>query len=102
MLMCSYLPGGRLAGQVSLADSLEHEAKIGIMNEDNEFETEFLGSTGVSGNGKNDKKRTSRVQRRQSTTEEPSSLPDDVEAFNLIASMRMTPARQFGDDNMEI
>ena len=32
MLMCSYLPGGKLAGQVSLADSLEHNAKVGIMN----------------------------------------------------------------------
>lgn len=55
MLMCSYLPGGKLAGQVSLADSLEHNAKVGIMTEDNEYETEFLGSTTVSGNGKNDK-----------------------------------------------
>ncbi|KAK8804657.1 hypothetical protein WA171_006625 [Blastocystis sp. BT1] len=98
MLMCSYLPGGKLAGQVSLADSLEHNAKVGIMTEDNEYETEFLGSTTVSGNGKNDKKRNLRVQRRQSMPEEPSSLPEDAEAFNLTASIR----KQFGDDTMEI
>ena len=98
MLMCSYLPGGKLAGQVSLADSLEHNAKVGIMTEDNEYETEFLGSTTVSGNGKNDKKRNLRVQRRQLMPEEPSSLPEDAEAFNLTASIR----KQFGDDTMEI
>lgn len=46
MLMCNYLPGGKLAGQVSLADTREHEVKLGMMNADNEFETEFLGADG--------------------------------------------------------
>ena len=42
MLMCNYLPGGKLAGQVSLADTREHEVKLGMMNADNELETETL------------------------------------------------------------
>ncbi|KAK8806599.1 hypothetical protein WA588_003163 [Blastocystis sp. NMH] len=46
MLMCNYLPGGKLAGQVSLADTREHEVKLGMMNADNELETEFLGADG--------------------------------------------------------
>ena len=50
MLMCNYLPGGKLAGQVSLADTREHEVKLGMMNADNEFETDFLGADGRVGN----------------------------------------------------
>ena len=58
MIMCTYLPGGRVAGQISLHDSLEHQQKVDMMNDDNEYETDFLGYTGITNNSnKEDKKR---------------------------------------------
>lgn len=60
MLMCDYLPGGKSAGQVSLQASLENNAKMEMITDDNEYETEYLGNENSSSNVKSGKKRITR------------------------------------------
>ena len=101
MLLTNYLPGGDLAGKVSLADTMEHEAKLGLMNHDNEYETEFLGANSVGGNSKADKRVPPRMVRR-------SSVDDNDPSSNSIvfysSPVQITPQSNYtlGEDNMEI
>lgn len=75
MFMCEYLPGGKNAGQVSLQASLENDAKMEIMNGDNEYETDYLGSTENDNDTKNGKKTMAHSIRRHAN----SIVTDDVE-----------------------
>lgn len=93
--MCTYLPGGRVAGQVPLHDSLEHQQKVDMMNDDNEYETDFLGNTGIaSNNSKEDKKRPTKYaaapERPPFVSEEDGN--EGVETFSPMV-MRMPSSR---------
>lgn len=50
MIVCIYLPGGKMAGQIPWEAIVEHEAKISLLNGDNEMETEFLGGDSIDMN----------------------------------------------------
>ena len=45
MIICNYLPGGRLAGQVSLADSLENDLEYKIADMEGSLEKNLGGRT---------------------------------------------------------
>ena len=47
MMVCIYLPGGKMAGQIPWEAIVEHEAKISLLNGDNEMESEFLGGDSI-------------------------------------------------------
>ena len=47
MIVCIYLPGGKMAGQIPWEAIVEHEAKISLLNGDNEMESEFLGGDSI-------------------------------------------------------
>ena len=110
MFMCPYLPGGKHAGQVSLVASLENEAKLEMMTEDNEYETDYLGSEGVEGESKNGKKRMIRP-RPQETHEnmyedyhfENDILPDlSSEIANRSLNTRGSMYGSVNGEDMEI
>ena len=101
MLLTSYLPGGNLAGKVSLADSMEHEAKLGLMNNDNEYETEFLGANSVAGNSKADKQIPPRMMKRASV-EDNDHTPGGVMFYNSPIQINVQSNYGLGEDNMEI
>lgn len=96
MIMCTYLQGGRVAGQVPLHDSLEHQQKVDMMNDDNEYETDFLGNTGIAStnNSKEDKKRPTKYaaapERPPFVSEEDGN--EGVETFSPMV-MRMPSSR---------
>lgn len=55
MIVCIYLPGGKMAGQIPWEAIVEHEAKVSLLNGDNEMESEFLGGDSID-MGKNSQK----------------------------------------------
>ena len=96
MIMCTYLPGGRVAGQISLHDSLEHQQKVDIMNDDNEYETDFLGNTGIAGSSaKEDKKRPAKYPAGQ---ERPFVHEEDCnEAMDSFSPMNVRLSSNRGE-----
>ena len=100
MLLTYYLPGGNLAGKVSLADSMEHEAKLGLMNHDNEYETEFLGANSVGGNTKADKRVPPRMMKR-SSVEDNDHSPSNM-FYSSPIQLNSQSNYALGEDNMEI
>ena len=95
MVMCKYLPGGSVAGQISLKDCLEHQQKVDYMNEDNEYETDFLGNTSIGGGTKDDKKRPTRYV--SEPVQSPGFLENDcneeMDYFTPSVALRLSAAR---------
>ena len=101
MLLTHYLPGGNLAGKVSLADTMEHETKLGLMSHDNEHETEFLGANSVGGNSKADKRVPPRMVKRSSVEDnDPSS--SGIMFYSSPIQVNSQSNYALGEDNMEI
>lgn len=55
LFMCEFLPGGKNAGLIAFQATLEHNAKMEILNGDNELESAYLGHSGGGEESKNKK-----------------------------------------------
>lgn len=101
LLLATCLPGGSLAGKVSLMNNLENDTKLGLLQHDNEYETEYLGSQSISGNSKTDKRGPQQALRRMSMDARYSINENTIYSGsppNLPISQNFPP----GDDDMEI
>ena len=79
---------------------MEHEAKLGLMNHDNEYETEFLGANSVGGNTKADKRVPPRMMKR-SSVEDNDHSPSNM-FYSSPIQLNSQSNYALGEDNMEI